>query len=204
MGSSERGSRRVQLWRKATVHFSLCFVMGFLTGFAPTGNPRKFSEQVSKSFPSGYPPEPEVEKIFRQPESHNFDGKKAAAASQGEERSPLLIIVTPTSKAGAPFRGALLGRLASTLKLVAQPFLWVVVEQNGDDSEASEVLRRTGIMYRYIVSKENFSNADTEMDHQRNLALFHIEQHRLTGLVLFAELSTVFDLALFSEMRAIQ
>ncbi|KAI4364272.1 hypothetical protein MLD38_020386 [Melastoma candidum] len=37
MGSPERSKKKVQLWKKATVHFSLCFIMGFFTGFASTG-----------------------------------------------------------------------------------------------------------------------------------------------------------------------
>ncbi|KAL8480593.1 hypothetical protein ACS0TY_027223 [Phlomoides rotata] len=98
----------------------------------------------------------------------------------------LVIVVTPTSGRNK-LRGVLLRRLATTLKLVAQLLLWIVVEQKSDDdSEVSEILRRTGIMYKHVVLKENVSNVDSEMDHQRNIALNHIEHHRLSGIVHFA------------------
>lgn len=43
MGSVERSKKKVLLWKKAIVHFSLCFVMGFFSGFAPTGKGSVFS-----------------------------------------------------------------------------------------------------------------------------------------------------------------
>ncbi|KDO35787.1 hypothetical protein CISIN_1g042066mg, partial [Citrus sinensis] len=41
-------------------------------------------------------------------------------------------------------------------------------------------------------------------DHQRNVALKHIEHHRLSGIVHFAGVSNVYDLAFFDELRDIE
>ncbi|GFP83754.1 probable beta-1 4-xylosyltransferase irx9 [Phtheirospermum japonicum] len=115
----------------------------------------------------------------------------------------LVIVVTPTSDRNK-IRGVLLRRLANTLRLVAQPLLWIVVEKQSDDSKVSEILRKSGIMYRHVVFKENFTDLKSEMDHQRNMALSHIEHHRLSGIVHFAGLSNVYDLSFFEEIRAIE
>ena len=68
----------------------------------------------------------------------------------------LLIVITPAGSEN-PAGGVLLRRLAYTLRLVPPPLLWIVVESQTDSSEASEILRKTGIMYRHLVSKENFT-----------------------------------------------
>ncbi|KAJ1387683.1 Nucleotide-diphospho-sugar transferase [Sesbania bispinosa] len=114
----------------------------------------------------------------------------------------LIIIVTPTSTK-LPFQAVFLRRLANTIKLVPQPLLWIVVEGQTDSTELSEILRNTGIMYRHLVSKENFTNIEAELNHQRNLALKHIEHHRLSGIVHFAGLSNVYDLEFFQQLRHI-
>lgn len=220
MGSQERSKKRVHLWKKAIVHFLLCFVMGFFTGFAPTSKASIFSSRVTMSLSTSYSPHPIEE--FHQPRAQNLsrsllddpkpDNHIARTAiileedkTETEELNPrrLLIVVTPISVRNK-LRKVLIRRLASTLKLVAQPLLWVVVEQQSDDPEVSEILRKTGIMYRHVVSKENFTDADSEIDHLRNLALVHIEQHRLSGIVHFAGLSNVYDLTFFEEIRAIE
>jgi hypothetical protein len=88
--------------------------------------------------------------------------------------------------------------------LVPPPLLWIVVEGQSDSDEVSEILRKTGIMYRHLVIKENFTDPEAELDHQRNVALRHIEQHRLSGIVHFAGLSNVYDLGFFDELRQIE
>ncbi|CAA2972371.1 probable beta-1,4-xylosyltransferase IRX9 [Olea europaea subsp. europaea] len=211
MGSLERSKKKVQLWKKAIVHFSLCFIMGFFTGFAPTGKSSIFSNEVAISNkPLEFSPPPvevlnpektqnfttrELEEtaISTAPEESrdagNLKNPKEETINNGElNPRRLVIIVTPTSKTDR-LRGVLLRRLANTLKLVAQPLLWIVVEQFSDSAEVLEILRNTGIMYRHVVFKENFTDIHAEMDHQRNLALNHIEHHRLNGIVHFASLS---------------
>ncbi|KAI3474676.1 hypothetical protein Pfo_029861 [Paulownia fortunei] len=223
MGSLERSKKKVHLWKKAIVHFLLCFVMGFFTGFAPTSKASIFSSRVTMSLSSSYSPQP-VE-VFHQAKTQNFNtslldeteptpghshnaNKEIIPEEEKKEIEDLnvrrlVIVVTPTSVRNK-LRGVLLRRLANTLKLVAQPLLWIVVEQQSDDSKVSEILRKTGIMYRHVVFKENFTDVNSEMDHQRNIALNHIEHHRLSGIVHFAGLSNVYDLSFFEEIRAVE
>lgn len=220
MGSVERSKKKVQLWQKAVVHFLLCFVMGFFTGIAPTGKSSMFTSQVVASTPSEFSPKP-VEFSLQNFNRSELDespvlpkrSNESAAYTETPEKEEkerdyvdlnpkrLVIIVTPTS-AKDQFRRVLLSRLANTLKLVPPPLLWVVVEQQSDSSEVSEILRKTGVMYRHLVFKENFSDPEAEMDHQRNVALNHIEHHRLSGIVHFAGLANVYDLSFFDEIRA--
>ncbi|KAJ6870999.1 hypothetical protein NC652_036615 [Populus alba x Populus x berolinensis] len=228
MGSVERSKRRVQLWKKAIVHFGLCFVMGFFTGFAPAGKASIFTSHVAASNKSQSSPQP-VEMLHQQaastPHASNVNrsliAETAVPAPPSSKESDhatflekeetesklaprrLAIIVTPTSTKD-PYQGVFLRRLANTIRLVPPPLLWIVVEGQSDSDEVSEVLRKTGIMYRHLVFKENFTDPEAELDHQRNVALRHIEKHRLSGIVHFAGLSNVYDLGFFDEIRQIE
>uniref|UniRef100_A0A0A9F223 Glycosyltransferases n=1 Tax=Arundo donax TaxID=35708 RepID=A0A0A9F223_ARUDO len=97
--------------------------------------------------------------------------------------------------------------MAHTLRLVAPPLLWMVVEAAPDVPATARLLRTTGLMYRHLTYKDNFTAADAaagkERHHQRNVALGHIEHHRLAGVVLFAGLGDVFDLRFFEPLRQI-
>ena len=115
----------------------------------------------------------------------------------------LAIIVTPTNDKDE-LRGVLLTKMANTLSLVPAPLLWVVVESQSESTEVSDILRKTNVMYRHLVFKENFTDVEVEMDHQRNVALKHIEYHRLSGIVHFASLYNVYDLSFFDEIRTIE
>ncbi|EOY07766.1 hypothetical protein QUC31_011163 [Theobroma cacao] len=226
MGSVERSKKKVQLWKKAIVHFSLCFVMGFFTGFAPTGKDSIFSSRVATENKSQISPQPvqTLNQSATAVHSSNVSRSLRAEtpvpvpAKSKELESPkqvdtheviklpdrrLIIVVTPTSTKDQ-FQGVLLRRLANTIKLVPQPLLWIVVEGKSDSNEVSEILRKTGIMYRHLVFKENFTDPEAEQNHQRNMALKHIEHHKLSGIVHFAGLSNVYDLDFFKELRQIE
>lgn len=114
-----------------------------------------------------------------------------------------IIIVTPTSSRDR-LREVGLRRLANTIRLIGQPLLWIVVEAKSESSNLAEIMRKTGIMYRHLVFKENFTDSEAEMNHQRNVALKHIEHHRLSGIVHFAGLSNFYDLRFFDELREIE
>ncbi|KAE8717337.1 putative beta-1,4-xylosyltransferase IRX9 [Hibiscus syriacus] len=222
MGSAERSKKKVQLWKKAIVHFSLCFVMGFFTGFAPTGKDSFFSNHVAdnKSLTSStqhvnqsvtsVAHSSNVNRSLRaetpvpvpEPESSKRDDVDVVHETN-VAAGRLLIVVTPTSTKDR-FRGVFLRRLANTIRLVPQPLLWIVVESKSDSNEVSAILRKTGIMYRHLVTKENFTEAEAELNHQRNVALKHIEQHKLSGIVHFAGLSNVYDLDFFQQLRQIE
>ncbi|KAI3908659.1 hypothetical protein MKW98_006811 [Papaver atlanticum] len=224
MGSMDRSKKRLQLWKKAMLHFSLCFVMGFFTGFAPAGTSSIFKLQIKSSQryteEREFSPEPlerlhQVDNLNRSliaqtpvavPTSRqNYTAENTQTDEVEEEWVPLkqLIVITPTNS-NDRLQGPFMKRLGYTLKLVPQPLLWIVVESSSDSSELSESLRKTGIMYRHIVYKENFTDSDTEMDYQRNLALNHIEHHRLNGIVVFAGVYDVYDLELFEKITEIE
>ncbi|XWS66923.1 hypothetical protein CRYUN_Cryun05aG0242300 [Craigia yunnanensis] len=193
MGSAERSKKKVQLWKKAIVHFSLCFVMGFFSGFAPTAKV-VHSSNVNRSLRAETPvPVPAKSKELESPKQVGVQEIKLPSRR-------LIIIVTPTSTKDQ-FQGVFLRRLANTVRLVPQPLLWIVVEGQSDSNEVSEILRKTGIMYRHLVFKENFTDPEAELNHQRNVALKHIEHHKLSGIVHFAGLSNVYDLDFFKELR---
>lgn len=217
MGSLERSKKRVLLWKKAMLHFSLCFVMGFFTGFAPTGKssiPSTQAASASASNTTEFAPQP-MEMSLHQ--TTNVNRSLIAPTSRVPKHNQKLhvqaeldlkprrhiIIVTPTSTKLA-FQAVFLRRLANTIKLVPQPLLWIVVEPQTESTEVSEILRKTGIMYRHLVSKQNFTDLEAELNHQRNLALKHIEHHRLSGIVHFAGLSNFYDLEFFHQLRDIE
>ncbi|EYU38516.1 hypothetical protein MIMGU_mgv1a009864mg [Erythranthe guttata] len=217
MGSQERSKKNFHLWKKAILHFLICFVMGFFTGFAPISKPTGFSSHITVSPSTSYSPQLIELDVTGPTAGHNHSTETAVIEEEEEQeeeekrdqredsnQTKLLILITPISTRNK-IRNALVTRLANTLKLVAKPLLWIVVEQQFDDDfEVSEILRKTGIMYRHVVSKGNFTDVDSETDHHRNLALIHIEQHRLSGIVHFVGLSNVYDLSFFDEIRTIE
>ncbi|KAI4378745.1 hypothetical protein MLD38_016182 [Melastoma candidum] len=223
MGSSERSKKKVQLWKKAMVHFSLCFIMGFFTGFAPTGKSTVFSSSSQEgtmlvSEKPGVPENkngtlvlgiPAVKSTFVEVSGGDDEGDDSET-EEPEVMTPmrLLIVITPLPTAAESQerrRGIImLEKMANTMRLVPPPVLWVVVEKRTERDEVSEMLRRTGIMYRHVVYKENFTDAATEADHQRNVALRHVKEHSLSGIVHFAPISNVYDLNFFNELREIK
>ncbi|XP_038904539.1 beta-1,4-xylosyltransferase IRX9 isoform X2 [Benincasa hispida] len=209
MGSTERPKKRAHLCKKAILHFSLCFFMGFFTGFAPTATTKS---SISAALSN-------TTKLLSPHKTSNFSRNQAAEppppppARKRRDQEELakkilpprrqLIIVTPTSSSDR-FREVGLRRLGNTIRLVRQPLLWIVVEAKRDSSNVAEIMRKTGIMYRHLVFKENFTDSEAEMNHQRNVALKHIEHHRLSGIVHFAGLSNFYDLRFFDELREIE
>lgn len=225
MGSVERSKKKTHLWKKAMLHFSLCFVMGFFTGLAPTGKSSLFSSSKVIAASNGtteFAPQPAtsgsrnwiapVPAVTMPHKRHRVVHDQKTTTTRTKlhvkplpQLKPrrLVIIVTPTSTK-LPYQTVFLRRLANTIKLVPQPLLWIVVEAKTDSTEVSDILRKTGIMYRHVVFSENFTDLEAELNHQRNLALKHIEHHRLSGIVHFAGLSNVYDLQFFQHLRHIE
>ncbi|KZV48601.1 hypothetical protein F511_27920 [Dorcoceras hygrometricum] len=115
----------------------------------------------------------------------------------------LLIIVTPSYS--SPLQTYYLNRLGNTLKLVSHPLLWIIVEMNSQSVETAELLRNTGIMYRHLVCsiKNSTEITDTRVL-LRNVALSHIEIHRLDGIVYFADVDNIYSVHLFDQLRQIR
>ncbi|BAF16424.1 probable beta-1,4-xylosyltransferase GT43A [Oryza sativa Japonica Group] len=220
VAAAERPKQRrsSHLWKKALLHFSLCFVMGFFTGFAPSSSS---SWRAGSGGGGGVQPRHQLAAshvAVNQQVSLVPDAAAAEAAGVGngavvdvgddeggEGARRMLIVVTTTRGERRRRRGELL-RLAHTLRLVRPPVVWVVVEPAADAAATAEVLRGTGVMYRHLAFRpeENFTTADAEAHAQRNAALAHVEKHRLSGVVHFADAAGVYDAHFFDEIRQIE
>ncbi|XP_020578206.1 probable glucuronosyltransferase Os03g0287800 [Phalaenopsis equestris] len=211
VNSSDKPRKKTHAWKKVLIHFSLCFIMGFFIGFAPTtatisifsthpsaadirnlGVSDLKMESINRTLLLQLHPKPS-----HSAPPHCHENHQELALNQH------LIIITTTQPTD-PFKLPSLWRLANTLRLVPPPLLWIVVEANFDSPATTRMLRQTGIMYRHITYKENFTDANAEAYHQRNVALNHVEQHRLDGIVLFASLLDIYPLHFFEQIRQIE
>ncbi|KAF9620709.1 hypothetical protein IFM89_014009 [Coptis chinensis] len=224
MGSSDKSKKRLQLWKKAVLHFLLCFVMGFLIGFAPNKTTSDFLRRLmlnnsvdSQEF------SPQPSEVLHQETSRSLMGEPPMAvptSTDGNSNPALfainedddaeliprkqLIFITAVKPLSNQLQGAFSRRLAYTLSLVPPPLVWIIVESYSDSSETSDILRKTGVMYRHLVYKENFTDSKAEMDHQKNFALNHIEHHRLNGILHFGDIFNTYDLDFFQALREIE
>ncbi|XP_062163743.1 probable beta-1,4-xylosyltransferase IRX9H isoform X2 [Alnus glutinosa] len=230
----ERSKPRVQMWRRSLFHFFICFMVGVFMGLTPFAsmnlsmNPmskhQSFSFEVISTVGNFQSHEnvtrtvsrldggdvrrsatlkSEVEDLELMDETHEdkFDTQPLSEDSNLVLRK-LLIIVTPTN--AGPFQAYDLIRLAQSLKLVPSPLLWIVVEMTSQSAETADILRRTGVMYRHLVCYKNLTDINDAYIHQRNVALSHIETHRLDGIVYFADDNNVYLADLFEQMRQIR
>ncbi|CAO2204558.1 unnamed protein product [Urochloa humidicola] len=195
MEPADRSKKRLQPWIKAAVHFSLCFAVGALTALAPMAA-------------TGAPSTTNIRASFLGPFNNAQRAVAAAPAAPPVPDLGLLLIVTATRPDGEMAQDASLARLAHTLRHVAPPLLWIVVgaRNRTATARAVRVLRGTGVMFRHLTyDASNFTGADVvagdSEDHQRNVALSHIERHRLNGVVHFAGATSVYDLRFFQELR---
>ncbi|CAL9775300.1 unnamed protein product [Musa acuminata subsp. burmannicoides] len=234
MGSMDRSKRRNRLWKKALLHFALCFVVGFFTGFAPPSTATFFSGGAAERRPVRSigilpaAPGDVVERVVEPgmavnrsmveiprsvPAATGGNGDvgddpppdmEGAGARGPQAPSRRLLIIVTTTRSNDRFQGAFLRRLAHTLRLVPPPLLWIVVQAHAEAPATAAMLRTTGVMYRHLTFRENFTDPAAEAHHQRNVALSHVEYHRLTGIVHFAGASNVYDLRFFDEIREIE
>lgn len=234
--------RKVQVWKRALLHFLLCFFLGILFGFIPYST-LNFSPSIAYDKPNSRQEFAfEVKNIptnarldFSQvgnrgrlietikidgsenrEESSELEEMESEKNSAGTDPIPLvstvrsldfitrklLIIVTPTYNQA--FQAMYLNRLAQTLRLVQPPLLWIVVEMPAQSKETADVLRKTGVMYRHLICDKNATDVKDRSAHQRNVALAHIEQHRLDGIVYFVDDNNVYTLELFEQLREIK
>eukprot|EP01018_Ginkgo_biloba_P002285 Gb_24676 [translate_table: standard] len=236
----ERSKVKVQVWKRALLHFFLCFIVGVLTGFTPfsmgdfstnlASKRQEFAFELKTIATNAQQDFSQVGNRGRMIETVKMESKKSLGLEAQQEKeadilaipsentdpwvglSPvrvldfvprkLLIVVTPTYNRA--FQAFYLNRLAHTLRLVPAPLLWIVVEMTAQSMETAEMLRKTGVMYRHLVCEKNVTNIKDRGIHQRNVALAHIEQHQLDGIVYFADDDNVYTLELFHQMREIR
>jgi putative beta-1,4-xylosyltransferase IRX9 len=203
-----RGKKQgAQLWKKALLHSCLCFVMGFFTGFAPSSVSDWTSAAVTAG---GVGSSHFVRALGGAAVNRSLLAQDALTDPAAASPRPLVVVVTTTESAPTAKgqRAAALTRMAHTLRLVPPPLLWVVVEAAPDVPATARMLRATGLMYRHLTYKVNFTAADVaagkERHHQRNVALAHVERHRLAGVVHFPDLGDVFDIRFFDQLRQIR
>uniref|UniRef100_A0A0E0GWZ7 Glycosyltransferases n=1 Tax=Oryza nivara TaxID=4536 RepID=A0A0E0GWZ7_ORYNI len=116
----------------------------------------------------------------------------------------LLIVVTPTR--ARPSQAYYLTRMAHTLRLLHDsPLLWIVVQAGNPTPEAAAALRRTAVMHRYVGCCHNINaSAPDFRPHQINAALDIVDNHRLDGVLYFADEEGVYSLHLFHHLRQIR
>lgn len=230
----ERSKPKGQLWRKVLFHFLICFMVGVSIGFTPLASMnlslnlmpkhQAFSFEVISSVGNFHTYEnvkmnvtssTNIEMKFNATldsalkEQNVIDGitdhisnNQSFSEKKYSEAQKLLIIVTATYN--QPFQAYYLSRLAYTLKLVPPPLLWIVVEMTSQSEETADILRRSGVMYRHLICKANLTNTSNRSILQRNVALAHIETHRLDGIVYFADDDNIYSAELFQQMREIR
>ncbi|PVH39001.1 hypothetical protein PAHAL_5G413900 [Panicum hallii] len=172
--------------------FLLCFLLGFVAGLFPFAHRHLLLDLRHLPLPEDPPP------------------ALVRAAAEADREPPTLIVVTATR--ARPLQAYHLHRLAHTLRLVPAPLLWLVVERGAATRETAALLRGCGVMYRHLASPDDDARrvpGRTAVERrgglrQRNAALDHIEQHRIHGLVYFADEDNVYSLDLFQQLRAIR
>ncbi|CAD6222299.1 unnamed protein product [Miscanthus lutarioriparius] len=207
--------------RRAMLHSFVCFLVGLLTGFAPSD----WTDAASRA--AVHANAAATAQVFRA--LHAMNNTAAAGAlghlltlqhyqsyqqqgKQQQQQPPLdlvVVVTTTTTSTGLSERerrSAGLTRTAHALRLVSPPVVWLVVESAREAGPTARLLRRTGVVYRHLTYGENFTSEawEEERHHQRNQALAHIEQHRLRGVVLFAGLADVYDVRLLEHLRRIR
>lgn len=209
----EKLRKKELIWERAIVHYIVFFVLGFFLGLAPTSQPSSiiFSARDLTV----------VEQSFSVPQSALFTpminrSSEVAATTDPEEgneqwklipRNLLLIVTITRTTCNGNSDVAALTRLGNTLRLVRPPLLWIVVEGQRQEQEYDDkvygMLMKIGVMYKNLVVMENFTiESEAEIvDHHRKVALGHIVNHRLNGIVHFASAWDVYDLGFFDQLR---
>ncbi|RAL53463.1 hypothetical protein DM860_007135 [Cuscuta australis] len=202
-----RHPRKMVSWRNSFSRCLVLFVLGFVLGVTMYGD---LDDLNSKSFAWKMKPQVGNDRLERK-------GFVTARPSALVDRVQLqveqknvqldlvlqkqLIVVTPTYNRA--LQAYYLNRLGQALKLVQPPLLWIVVEMNAASLETAEILRKIGVIYRHLVCFKNMTDIKDRGVHQRNYALEHIEQHRLDGIVYFADDDNIYSLELFESVRKI-
>src|SRR5690606_15741056 len=140
------------------------FLIGFLLGMTPYGQIDDMNGTDHSTFEIKPPNNVKREEVGVNGVSF-VEEKKKEDVDLAVPRN-LVIVVTPTYDRA--MQAYYLNRVAQTLRLVEPPVLWIVVEGNAASFETSEILRKTGVMYRHLVCKRNMTSIKDRGVHQRN------------------------------------
>lgn len=176
------------------LHSCLCFLVGLVTGLAPSD----WADAASRAAAEA---NAQVLRTAAQLAWSLQQQKNPPPPETKQKQQQLLVVVTTTAASERERRAAGLTRTAHSLRLVSPPVLWLVVEAAGEAPPTATLLRRTGVPYRHLTYAHNFTSEKEERHHQRNVALGHVERHRLRGVLLFAGLADVYDLRLLENLR---
>ncbi|GMI64902.1 IRREGULAR XYLEM 9-LIKE, IRREGULAR XYLEM 9 Homolog [Hibiscus trionum] len=192
-------------WRRSFCRCLFFFLIGLLLGIAPFGQMDTDIRAEDLAPPDLRPPhvdlpleDPIISYVALAVNTRLEERKDVADSIEPLKQ---LIVVTPTYNRG--FQAYFLNRLGQVLRLVKPPLVWIVVEEKTVSLETAEILRKTGVMYRHVVSTRNSTNVKDRGVHQRNAALEHIERNKLDGIVFFADDDNAYTLELFESLRTI-
>jgi hypothetical protein len=192
------------------LHSSLCFLVGLVAGLAPASRWTAVASTAATAhvFRALHAVDGAINHtvLLLQQQKRPDDDVPSPAPLEPLRQPQLLLVVTATERSDPERRGAGLTRAAHALRLVPPPVLWLVVEPAREAPATARLLRGAGVSYRHLAYGENFTAGETEKErhHQRNVALGHVEEHRLEGVVLFAGLGDVYDLRFFNQLRQIR
>ncbi|CAL5355430.1 unnamed protein product [Camellia sinensis] len=210
--SRERPKPKGQVWRRSLVDFFICFMVGVFFGLTPfamnlpvnlmsrhqgfsfelvpslenvqwlDAMPRNATPLVDSSLVNDNATLwPQVMKLeLQNGTSDDTHVTQSLNKDWNMALYGLLIIVTPTY--AQPFQAYYLNRLSA---------------------ETANILRRNSVMYRHLVCNKNLTDIKDRSVHQRNVALTHIEMHRLDGIVYFADDDNIYSVDLIGRMRQI-
>ncbi|XP_060199143.1 probable beta-1,4-xylosyltransferase IRX9H [Lycium barbarum] len=199
-GKSSSRKNYISSRKKLFYRCLIFFVLGFVLGMAPFGG--NFDDDVrSRDFSFNVKKEEMKDVVIPGPDNKVNSVKLPEVNFVYVVPRKLLIVVTPTYNRA--LQGYYLNRLSELLNLVKSPLLWIVVEMNAASVETADILRKTGVMYRHLVCSKNMTDIKDRGVHQRNVALEHIERHRLDGIVYFADDDNIYSLELFESIRSI-
>uniref|UniRef100_A0A0D9X3A1 Glycosyltransferases n=1 Tax=Leersia perrieri TaxID=77586 RepID=A0A0D9X3A1_9ORYZ len=192
--TATRSGRPVVL-RRAMLHSSLCFLVGLLTGLVA---PSEWDWALLG---------PSAAVFLRASRNIIIQATGGSSSSSRQQQPQLVVVVTTTEQYTDPERRAAgLTRTAHALRLVSPPLLWLVVEAAPEEEHAAPptalLLRRTGVVHRHLLIPRD--KQDYSREQQRNVALRHMEDHRIAGVVLFSGLADVYDTRLLHRLRHIR
>lgn len=117
-----------------------------------------------------------------------------------KERKQLLVISTTYVDM---FQSARLTSLIHTLRLVPGPLIWIVVEAGNISNATAAVLASSGLSFRHFSLQEVTPESSHLNARLRTEGLRFIHEHRLEGVVVFADDTTTYNLNFFDEVRKV-